>query len=169
MVDERLHRALHLGAGRGRHLALAGRDRPLPARLQQLPHALLHDVGGLAHLLHADHLAIVVVAVGAHRDVELHLLVALVGLGLAQVPGGARAAHHHAREAPGPALVERHDADVDVALLEDAVVDEQGIEVVHHLEEGLAEGADILDEPDRQVGVDVVTLSRCDRMRPISQ
>src|SRR3712207_8757995 len=47
-------------------------------------------------------------------DVELELLVALIGLRFAQVPGSAGAAHHHAREAPLPGVLERHDADVDV-------------------------------------------------------
>ena len=107
MMDERLHRALHLGA-LGRHdLVVVDRDRPLPFRRAQLLQALLHDADGLAHLLHADQIAVVVVAVLADRNVEIELGIAFVGLRLAQIPGGARAAHHHAGEAPGPGVVER--------------------------------------------------------------
>ena len=121
-------------------------DRPFAARRIQLVAALLHDLGRLAHLFHADDIAVVAVAVLADGDVEIHLLVALVGLRLAQVPGRAGAAHHHAREAPGPRVRELDDADVDVALLEDAVLGEQGLEVVAHFEERIAERVDIVDE-----------------------
>ena len=127
---------------------------PCPPASRKLLDALPHDAHGLAHLFHADDLTVVVVAVLAHRDVEIHLLVALVGLRLAQVPGGARAAHHDAREAPFPAILERHDADIDVALLEDAVADDERVEVVEHLEERVAESLDIVDELGRQVLTD---------------
>ena len=145
-MDERFHRALHLGA-RGRHdLVVADRDRPLPVGRAQLVDALAHDADRLAHLFHADDLTVVIVAILADGDVEIHLLVAFVGLRLAQVPGGARAAHHHARKAPGPAFVERHDADVDIALLEDAVADEEFVEIVDDLQERIAESLDVVDE-----------------------
>ena len=75
-------------------------------------------------------IAVVAVAVLADRNVEIELVVALVGLRLAQIPGGAGAAHHHAGKAPLPGVVERDDADVDVALLEDAVVGQQRFEIV---------------------------------------
>ena len=54
----------------------------------------------------------------------------LVGLRLAQVPGGARAADHRAGEAPGHGVFLLTDADVDVALLEDAVVGDQAHRVL---------------------------------------
>src|SRR3954449_132045 len=151
VVDERLHRALHLAPLRRHDLVVLVRHRPLPFRQPQLFEALLHDTDRLAHLLHTDDLAVVVVAMPADRDVEIHLLVALVGLRLAQIPGGARAAHHHAREAPGPRVLERDRGDVDVALLEDAVADDELVEVVADLEEGVAERPDIVDELFRQV------------------
>src|SRR5262249_50207744 len=69
-----------------------------------------------------------------------------VGLRLAQIPGSARAAHHHAGKTPAPRVRELDHADVDVALLEDAVVGEQDLEVVADLEEGIAERLDVVDE-----------------------
>ena len=132
----------------------SGGDRALAGRLAQLGAALLHDLHGFAHLFHADDLAIVGVAVLPHGDVELHLLVALVGLRLAQVPRDAGAAHHHAREAPGHGLVHGDDADVDVALLEDAVAHDEVVEVVDHLQERVAERLDVVDQRRRQVLVD---------------
>ena len=126
-------------------------DRPLPGRRAQPVDALPHDAHRLAHLLHADDLAVVIVAVPADRDVEIELLVALVGLRLAQVPRRPGAAHHDARETPAPGVLQRDDGDIDVALLEDAVADDELVEIVAHLEEGVAERLDVVDEIRRQV------------------
>ena len=84
-------------------------------------------------------------------NVEIELRVALVGLRLAQIPGRARAAHHDAGEAPGEGIVQAHDADVDVALLEDAVVGQQPFDVVEHLQERIAPGVDVVDQLGRQI------------------
>jgi hypothetical protein len=84
------------------------------------------------------------------RDVEVEFLVALVGLRLAQVPGRPGAADHDAREAPFPAILQGHHADIDVALLEDAVAHDEVVDVV----EGLGEGvAPLLDVVDNSVGM----------------
>src|SRR5205823_5655491 len=99
----------------------------------------------------ADTVAIVAVAVLANWNIEIEFRIALVGLRLAQVPGRARSAHHHAREPPGPGILEAHDADIDVALLEDAVFSQQIFEIVADLEERIAERADIVDEFLRKV------------------
>src|SRR5262249_9880881 len=98
-----------------------------------------------------DAVAIVAVAVLADRNVEIELGIAFIGLRLAQVPGRARAAYHHAREAPGPGVRELDYADVDVALLEDAVVGEQVFEIVADLQERIAEGVDVVDQLRRQI------------------
>ena len=45
-------------------------------------------------------IAVVAIAVLADGNLEIQLVVALVGLAAAQVPGDARAAQHHAGEAP---------------------------------------------------------------------
>ena len=118
-------------------------DKPLAA--------LLHDADRLAHLLHAYEVAVVAVAVLADGDVEFELGVAFVRLRLAQVPGRARAAHHDAGEAARPGVVELDDADIDVALLEDAVVGEQPLDVVAGLQERIAEGVDVGDKLGREV------------------
>ena len=77
--------------------------------------------------------------------------VALVGLRLAQIPGGAGAAQHHPGEAELEAVGEADHADVDVPLLEDAVLGQQPLDVVEHLGMGLTELGDVLDELGRQV------------------
>src|SRR5207249_2330390 len=116
VMDQRFHRALHLAPLRRHDLVVDDRDRSLPLGRAQLGDALLHDADRLAHLLHAEAVAVVAVAVLADRNVEIHLGVALIGLRLAQVPGRARAAHHHARETPLPAVLDANHADIDIAL-----------------------------------------------------
>ncbi len=78
-------------------------------------------------------------------------LVAFVRLGFAQVPGRARAAHHDAGETARPGIVETDHADIDVALLEDAVVGEKALDVVADFEERIAEGVDVGDQLGRQI------------------
>ena len=51
----------------------------------------------------------------------------------------------------GPGVLELHHADIDIALLEDAVVGEQALDVVADFEEGIAEGIDVGDELRRQI------------------
>src|SRR3984893_10163660 len=129
-IDQSFHRTLHFRAGGGHDLAILRRDRPLALRSGELFDALLHDFDRLAHLFHANDLPVVIVAVPANRNVEIHLLVAFIGLRLAQIPGRAGAAHHHAGKAPAPALLQADHADIDIALLEDAVVDEESLQIV---------------------------------------
>src|SRR6185295_4088999 len=84
VVDELLHALLHLQArGRG-DLVVVGHHR---AGVGAQPvDALPYDAVRLAHLLDAHQVAVVAVAVFSDRDVELHAVVDLVGLLLAQVP-----------------------------------------------------------------------------------
>src|SRR5262249_31806371 len=102
-------------------LGILDRYRPLFIRGAQLLNALLHDPYGLPHLLHADAVPVVAVAVLAHWNIEIHLGVALVGLSLAQIPCRTRAAHHHARKSPLPRFLQLDHTNIDVALLEDAI------------------------------------------------
>src|SRR6266571_9282108 len=117
----------------------------------QLLQALLHDAHRLAHLLHADAVAVVIVAVLADRDVEIELGIALIGLRFAQIPGGARAAHHDTGKTPTPGVRKLDHGDTDVALLEDAIFRQQPLDVVADLEEGIAERPDVVEELRRQV------------------
>src|SRR5262249_41901654 len=128
MMDQSFHRALHHRALRWHHLVVLHRDR---SKLGGQSFAtLLHDAYRLTHLLHADEIAVVAVALLADRNVEFELVVALVRLRLAQVPRRARAAHHDARKAMRPGFLLGYHANIDVALLEDTVFREQPLDVV---------------------------------------
>ena len=50
-------------------------------------HTLRDDTVGLAQLLHTHEVAVITVAVDADGDIELHLVVDIVGLLLTQIPG----------------------------------------------------------------------------------
>jgi hypothetical protein len=104
-----------------------------------------------AHLLHADAVAVVIVAVLADRDVEIELGIAFVGLRLAQIPGGTGATNHDTGKTPTPGVCELDHADPDVALLEDAIFRQQPLDVVADLEEGIAERPDVVEKLRRQV------------------
>ncbi len=121
VMDQRFHRLLHLAA-LGRHdLAIEARDRPI-GHLRQ---TLFDDPHRLADFLDADHEAVVTIAARAHRHVELHRGISVIGLRLAQIPGDAGGADHRARKAPFDRVFSAHHRDIDVALFEDAVVDDQ--------------------------------------------
>ena len=161
VVDERFHRALHLAPLRRHDLVVEHRNRPLPFRRTKLLDALLHDRDRLAHLLHADAIAVITVPVLADRDVEIELGIALVRLRFAQVPDRARAAHHHTGKAPGPRVLEAHHTDIDVALFENAIVGQQLFDVVADLEEWIAESPDVIDQLRRQILVHPAWAEKC--------
>src|ERR1700738_4742710 len=154
MMDQRFHRALHLAAAGREDLVVLNRHRPLPVGGAQLRDALLHDANRLAPLFDADAVAIVAIAILADRNIEIHFGIAFVGLRFAQVPGGARAAHHHAGKTPRPSLLKRHHADIDVTLLEDAIVGPQGYEGIDRGHERIEPGLDVVDQLRWQILVD---------------
>ena len=149
MVDQRLHRAFHFGAlRRYDFLAFGGYSAALSA---QFVAALAHQTNGLAHFFHADEIAVIAVAVLADGDIEFQLVVTFIGLGFAQVPGRARAAHHDARKTPGEGVFQGHHRDIHITLLEYTIVREQHLNVIKHLEERVAKGLDVIDKLGGQI------------------
>ena len=118
MMDQRFHRALHFRTFGWHDLAIVAGDRAFGHFLQ----ALFHDARRLPDFLDTNHEAVVAIAARADGHVEVHLRINVIGLRLAQIPCNARPADHRAREAPFNRIVLRHDPDIDIALLEDAVV-----------------------------------------------
>ena len=52
---------------------------------RHLVEALLHDPQALPHLRHALQVSVVAVSVAAHRNVEIHQIIRVIGLGLPQI------------------------------------------------------------------------------------
>src|SRR5207237_5785740 len=93
-------------------------------------YALLDDLVRLAHLLHANQIAVVAVAGGSQGNVELHPVVDRVRLLLAQVPPHARAAQHRPGEPERHRALRCDHADADSALLTDAVAGQQRLVLI---------------------------------------
>ena len=89
VMDQRFHRALHLAASGRRDLVVLYENGPSSVRRLQLLDALLHDADRLPHLLHADQVAVVAIAVSSDRNIEIHLRIAIIRLCLPQIPGCA--------------------------------------------------------------------------------
>src|SRR5690606_34378822 len=115
VMDQRFHRLLHLSAPRRRNLAVEAEHWTF----RHFRKALLHDARGLIDFLDADHEAIIAVATRADRHVELHAVIDVVRLRLAQIPRDASRADHRTGKAPFDRVFAVHDRDIDVALLED--------------------------------------------------
>ncbi len=150
MVDQAFHVALHLAAP-GRGQLAARQDVALPGRFAQLVDRLPHDADRLAHLFHADQITVIAIAILADRDVKVEFVIAFVGLRPPQIPGHPRTAHHHAGIAPVQHVLFMDDADIDIALLEDPVLGQQPVKIVHDLQERIAPGLDIVDQVGRQI------------------
>ncbi len=81
MVDQLFHLRQHALLGRQRDLAVRHIDRPA----RQLVEALVHDPHALTQLLHPHQVAIVAVAPGANRHLELQLVIHQIGMRLAKI------------------------------------------------------------------------------------
>ena len=121
VVDQRFHRLLHLGALGRRDLAIIRADRAG----RHLRQALLDDLRAFVDFLHAHDEAVVTVRIGADGNVEFHAFIHIVGLRFAQVPRDARSADHRPGKPPSDRIVLADHGDVDIALLEDAVVEHE--------------------------------------------
>ncbi|MNG06442.1 hypothetical protein D3C84_896810 [compost metagenome] len=84
--------------------------------------ALVDDADALAHLFHADHAAVVGVAVVGQRHFELEVLVAGVGAGLAQVEVATGGTQAGTGDAPLEGFLGVVLRDADGTALEDAVL-----------------------------------------------
>ena len=150
VVDQRFHRGLHLRPLWRRHLT-AGKDIALPLGRAQLFYGLFDDFQGLAHLFHANEIAVIAIAVLANRDFEVELVVTLVWLRPAQVPSEARAAHHDTGKAPIEDVVFINHTNVSITLFEYTVFGQQPVNVGNHGWEFVSPDVDIVDQIAGQV------------------
>jgi hypothetical protein len=124
----------------GAKIRLASSAYHLPSG--KLGDRLADDAHRLAHLLAADEVAVVAVALGADRDVEVVLLVAAVRLVLAQVERHAARPQVRAREAVGDRVLLGDDADAGGPVGEDLVPGQEVQDLLEERQELVAEGED---------------------------
>lgn len=150
VVDERFHVLLHRGAGRGRDFVVLDAD----GAGGHLVEALVDDAEGLAELLHAAEVAVVAVAVDADGDVELDLVVRVVRLALAHVPGYAAPAEHDAGEGVVEGIGGGDDTDALRSAFPDPVVGEEFFGFVDSVAELSGPLVDVVEEAEGKVLMD---------------
>ena len=99
----------------------------------------------------AHQIAVVAIAVARDRNLEVDLGVFVVGLRPAQIPRHAGGAQRRTGESPGQRLLGRHHADIDGALLPDAVAGQQVFQIVDEFRKRLGPFGDPLGQPGRQI------------------
>lgn len=147
VVDEGLHVLLHGGArGRGDLVVLdldgAGGD---------LVEALVDDAEGLAEFLHTAEVAVVAVTVDADGDVELDLVIGVVGLRLADIPRHTRAAEHDTGERVVESVGSADDTNALGAANPDTVVGQELLSLVDAVTELGGPLVDVVKKADGKV------------------
>ena len=150
MVDERLHVFLHRCAGRRGDFVVFDSD----GAGGYLVEALVDDAEGLAELFHAAEVAVVAVSVDTHRDVELHLIVCVVRLAFADVPGDTASSEHDAGEGVVEGVGGGDDADTLGPTFPDSVVGEQFFRFVDAVAELGGPLVNVVEEAEGKVLVD---------------
>src|ERR1017187_766089 len=140
----RLDRGVRLPHGRLDHARRLSADRSLGVLLQPVA-ALENDAPALPELGHPHEVAVICVGVLSDRDLEVQLRIALVGNRAPDVPLETGGPKRRARDPQFHAPLGVQDADVDRALLPDAVLRQELLVFVDALVEGLREGTDLLD------------------------
>ena len=150
VMNERLHVLLHRRAGRRGDFVVFNSDGPRWHLIQ----ALVDDAEGLAELLHPAEVAVVAVTVDAHRDVKLDLIVCVVRLAFADVPGDTASPEHDAGEGVVEGVGGGDDADALGPTFPDSVVREQFFGFVDPVAELGRPLVDVVEEAEGKVLVD---------------
>ena len=128
----------------------AEEERGLGARgsRRDVPGALLDNAQALAHFHEADHEAVVCVAVGADGDSEVHAVIDVVGVDLADVPGHAGGAEVWSADGRVNCEVSGQGSDAFGADEQDLVLCEEPFELVdvagYLVQEGAKDGPELL-------------------------
>ena len=120
VVDEGFHVLFHRCAGGRGDLVVFDSD----GAGGHLVEALVDDAEGLAELFHAAEVAIVAVSVHPDWDVEFYLVVRIVRLALAYIPGYTAASKHDAGKGVVESIGGGNDTDALGSAFPDSVVGE---------------------------------------------
>ena len=118
MVDQSLHVLLH-GRARGRRDLVVLHANRTSGHLVQ---TLVDDAERLAELLHTAQISVVAVTVNTNRDIELDLVIRVIGSTLADVPRDTRSSEHNTREGEVQGISSRDGSDILQSLDPDTVV-----------------------------------------------
>merc|ERR1712212_1013801 len=147
MVDKGLHGGLHLCPAGWDALGVVSPD----VSLRHLVQALLDDSQALPHLQHSHQVAVVAVAVGAHRHVKVHKVVSIVWLRFPKIPFDASASEHYPTASPVDRILSRDDADINDSLLEQPIVGDQVLHFIKSLAKLCDELVDVVEKTNWDV------------------
>ena len=146
-MDQRFHVLFHGRAWWRGDLVIFHPDGPSGHLIQ----TLMNDSQTLPKLLHPAQVPIVAIAIHAHGHVELDLVVGVVRLALAHVPGHAAATQHHAGEGVVEGVGGGDDADALRPAFPDAVVRQEFFGFVDPVAELRRPLVDVVQEAEGQV------------------
>jgi hypothetical protein len=147
VVDESLHVLLHGGTGRGGDLVVLDAD----GTSRHLVQALVDDSEGLAELLHTDQVTIVAVTVSTNGNIELNLVVGIVRLALADIPGDTGTTKHGAREGQVQGISGGNNTDTTETLNPDSVVSQHLFGLVNAVTELGSPLVDVIEKTDGNI------------------
>ncbi len=150
MVDQGFHVFFHGCAGWGGDFVVFDADGAGGHFIE----TLMYDSERLAEFLHAAEVAVVTIAIHTYRDVELNLIVGVVGLAFSHIPGDAAAAEHDAGEGVVESVGGGNDANAFCPADPDAVVREEFFGFVDAVAELSGPLVDVIEEAEGEVLVD---------------
>lgn len=150
VVDQSLHVLLHGSSGRRRDLVVLDTDRTGGHLVQ----ALVDDSQGLAELLHSAEVSVVAVTVGTNRDVELNLVISIVGLALSDVVGDTGTTQHDTSEGEVESLSSGDNTNAPQTLNPDTVVSKHLLGLINTITELSSPLVDVVKETNGDILVD---------------
>ena len=150
VVDQGFHVFLHGSAGWGGDLVVFDAD----GARRHFVEALMDDAEALAEFFHATEVAVVAVAVYAHRHVKLYLVVGIVWLAFSYVPGYTRTSKHDATETVVEGVGRGDNSDAFGTAYPDAVVSQEFLGFVNTVTKLGGPLVDVIEEAKGEVRVD---------------
>ena len=114
----------------------------------------MYDSERLAEFLHATEVPVVTIAIHTYWDIELNLIVGVIGLAFSHIPGDAAAAEHDAGEGVVESVGGGNDANAFGPADPDAVVCEEFFGFVDAVTELSGPLVDVVQKAEREVLVE---------------
>lgn len=147
VVDQSLHVLLHGSTGRGHDLVVLDTD----GASGHLVQALLDNAERLAELLHTAQVTVVAVTVDTNGNIELDLVVGIIRLGLADIPGDTGATEHDTSETHVQSVGGVNDTNTLGSGLPDTVIRKQLLGLVDAVTELGGPLVDVIQKADRNI------------------
>ncbi len=149
-MDQSFHVFFHCCSGRRGDLVVFDSD----GAGRHLVETLVDDAEGLAELFHTAQVAVVAVSIDPDWDIKLHLIIRIIWLALAYIPGYTTASKHDAGERIVESIGGGNNTNPLRSAFPDSVVGEQFFGLVNPVPELSRPLVDVIQEADGEVLVD---------------